>query len=162
MKIIKLCLLWKAWVYSNTATCSHQKPEFNSHTAALYLTNWIPGNLSWIFPDNTPGYFITTKRDRKYLFCEDCNKLPNIDKCDTMSTNKKPSNPKYIQCCSRIMLYTKTYLSLLLSPVLSILLSQNNINFATNNHLEYFVPYVMIHHKNAVCDMWSPLKEYSL
>lgn len=60
------------------------------------------------------------------------------------------------------MLNTKAYLSLLLSPVLRILLSQNNIIFATNNHLEYFVPYVMIQHKNTVHDMWSPLKKYSV
>lgn len=65
---------------------------------------------------------------------------------------KRNSNPKHTQCCSRIMVYTKAYLSLLLSPVLSILLSQNNINFATNNLLEYFVPYVMFDHKNAVYD----------
>lgn len=75
--------------------------------------------------------------------------------------HKEGSNAKHIQCCSRIMLYTKAYLSLLLSPVLSNLLSQNNINFATNNHLEYFVPYVMFHRKSAGYDMWSPLKAYS-
>lgn len=69
-----------------------------------------------------------------------------------MSASKKSSNPKLIKHCSRKMLYIKSYLSLPPSPILRIFLSQN-ISFPTNNHLEYFVPYVMFHHKNVVYDM---------